>query len=123
MAGTILIVDDIATNRIVLKVKLADACYETLQCATGQEALRLARAASPDLILLDQMMPDLDGIEVCRRLRANPNTCDIPVVMVTAQDTTEARLAALHAGADEFFGKPLDEKLLLARIRNLMRAR
>ena len=123
MAGTILIVDDVATNRIVLKVKLAAACYDTLQASDGTSALRLAREVRPNLILLDVMLPDVDGIEVCKSLRADPVTRDIPVVMVTTSTDIEARLAALQAGADEFLSKPLDEPMLLARLRSLMRAR
>jgi len=123
MPGRILIVDDVATNRIVLKVKLAAACYDVLQAQDGKEALRIAQAERPDLILLDIMMPDLDGIAVCKALKADPATAAIPVVMVTALNDLEARLQALEAGADDFLSKPLDELTLLARVRSLLRAR
>ena len=123
MSGRILVVDDVATNRIVLKVKLAAACYDVLQAEGGEEALRLAQAERPDLILLDFAMPDLDGVEVCRRLKADPATADIPVIMVTAYDDTAAKLAALEAGAEEFLSKPLDDLRLLARVRSALRAR
>ena len=123
MAGKILIVDDVATNRIVLKVKLAAACYETLQAEDGATALRLAQEAVPDLIVLDVMLPDLDGLAVCRRLRADPATCNIPVIVVTALDDIATRLRAFEAGADDFLPKPIDDGLLLARLRSLMRAR
>ncbi len=123
MAGTVLIVDDVATNRIVLKVKLGAASYETIPAPDGETALRLARARLPDLVLLDVQLPDLDGIEVCRILKADPVTAAIPVVMLTAYDDFEARLASLAAGADDFLPKPLSEPLLLARLRSLMRAR
>lgn len=123
MAGKILIVDDVATNRIVLKVKLAGACYETIQCATGEAALRLARSERPDLILLDLQLPDMNGIELCRRLRADPVTHTIPVVILTTLNDAVTRVAALNAGADDFLGKPIDELLLLARLRSLLRAR
>lgn len=123
MTGTILIVDDIATSRIVLKVKLSVACYETLQAADGATALAVARRALPDLILLDVMLPDLSGIEVCRRLKADPATAGIPVVMVTASQSAAARMEALRAGADDFLSKPIDETMLMARIRSLLRAR
>ena len=92
MAGKILIVDDVATNRIVLKVKLASAAYETVQASNGTDALRTARATRPDLILLDVQLPDMDGIEVCERLKADPVTRAIPVVMITAFHDPVARL-------------------------------
>lgn len=123
MPGKVLIVDDVATNRIVLKVKLAVACYETVQAANGAEALRLAREVRPDLILLDVQLPDTDGIEVCRRLKADPATRGIPVVMISAAGEGAARMPALNAGAEEFLSKPLDDLLLLARLRSLLRAR
>ena len=123
MAGKILIVDNVATNRIVLKVKLSGACYETIQSATGETALRLARSERPDLILLDVQLPDMNGIDVCRRLRADPAICTIPVVMLTTNTDTATRVAALKAGADDFLAKPIDELLLLARLRSLLRAR
>jgi len=123
MAGKILIVDDVATNRIVLKVKLASAAYETVQASNGTDALRTARATRPDLILLDVQLPDMDGIEVCERLKADPVTRAIPVVMITAFRDPVARLRGLRAGAEEFLTKPLDENLLLARLRSLLRAR
>lgn len=122
MSGTILIVDDVATNRIVLKVKLSAACYDTLQAPDAQTALAVARRARPDLILLDMMLPDLSGIEVCRRLKASPETRDIPVVMITADRTRTARTAALRAGADDFLPKPVQDTILMARIRSLLRA-
>lgn len=123
MGGKILIADDVATNRIVLKVKLAAAFYETFQASSGAETLEKARANHPDLILLDVELPDLDGIEVCQRLKADPQTRDIPVVMVTAFRDMARKIEALEAGADEVFWKPLDEVVLLARLRSLLRAR
>lgn len=123
LAGKILIVDDVATNRIVLKVKLASAYYETIQAATATEALALAQTERPDLILLDLELPDLSGIEVCARLKADPRTSDIPVVIITAFQNAERRLQALRAGAEDMFWKPFDENVLLARLRNLLRTR
>lgn len=123
MSGKILIVDDLATNRIILKVKLNAACHETIQAANGTEALALARSEQPKLILLDMMLPDISGIEVCRLLRADPRTQHIPVVIITATGDRASRLRALEAGADEFLTKPLNEVILLARIRSLLRAR
>lgn len=122
MSGRILIVDDVATNRIVLKVKLATALYETIQAAGGAEALSIAREMRPDLVLLDVELPDMDGSEVCARLKADPETRNIPVMMITAFRDPERRLAALRAGAAEVLWKPVDELMLLARIRSLLRA-
>ncbi len=123
MSGKILIVDDVATNRIVLKVKLSAAFYDTLQASLGAEALRLAAEARPDLILLDNDLPDMCGFAVCERLKANPATRDIPVLMIAAHAGADERLKALHAGAEDIYAKPLDELLLLARLRNLLRGR
>ena len=123
MSGTILIVDDVATNRIVLKVKLANACYDSLQAESGEEALMMARQHNPNLILLDLFLPGIDGIEVCRRLKADPASCDIPVIVMTGQNDAELRVSALEAGADEFMTKSQDEVILPARIRSLLRAR
>ena len=121
MAGRILIVDDVATNRIVFKVKLGAACYQPLMAADGQSCLRMAREAQPDLILLDALLPDMPGIEVLRQLRAQPETRNIPVVMVTGTADPGLRLAALEAGADDCLTKPIDDTVLMARLRNLLR--
>ncbi|APX88900.1 hypothetical protein BV394_03450 [Brevirhabdus pacifica] len=123
MTGRILIVDDISTNRIVLKVKLAASYYEVLQARNGQEALRIARAEQPDLILLDLRMPDLSGIEVCRLLKKDSATQDIPVILVTGADDPASKLEGLRAGAEDFLTKPVDERTLLARVRSLLRVR
>lgn len=122
MSGRILVVDDLAINRIILKAKLGNACYETLLAASGQEALERARREKPDLILLDQMMPGMDGVETCRRLRADPATMHVPVIMITASVEQSCRIEALESGVDDFLCKPLDEMILLARIRSLLRA-
>ena len=123
MTGTVLIVDDVATNRIVLKVKMASACYGTLQAGCGAQALALARDCQPDAILLDVMLPDMPGIELCRRLKADPATCDIPVIMITSSRDGAARREALRAGADDFLSKPVQDTVLMARLRSLLRAR
>ncbi|WP_116133477.1 diguanylate cyclase [Tropicimonas sp. IMCC34043] len=123
MPGRILVVDDVATNRIILKAKLSGACYDVLQAGNGIEALRIAREQAPDLILLDIAMPELDGLETCRRLKADPRTAGIPVVMVTSSANMATKLAALEAGAEDFMTKPVDEMALLARVRSLLRAR
>lgn len=123
MAGKILIVDDVATNRIVFKVKLGAASYTPVLAANGQDCLRLAHDQRPDLILLDLALPDLSGVEVLRRLRQDPFTKDIPVIVVSASTQQEDRMQALEAGADDIFFKPYDDQLLMARVRNLLRRR
>lgn len=123
MAGRILIADDVAINRIVLKVKLMAACYEVLQASNGAEAIECARTDAPDLILLDLLMPDMDGVAVCKQLKDDPLTAHIPIIMVTAHNDNTLKINALRAGADEFMTKPLDELTLLARVRSLLRAR
>lgn len=123
MVGRILIVDDVATNRIVLKVKLGAACYRPLMASDGAGCLAIARAEAPDLILLDLKLPDMSGIEVLRHLRADPTTRDIPVVMLSATPDLASRMAALTEGADEFLAKPFDDALLMARLRSLLRER
>jgi two-component system, cell cycle response regulator len=122
MAEKILIVDDMSVNRIMLKVKLKEACHDSIQAGDGESALRLAREEQPKLILLDMMLPDISGIDVCRRLRADPATSHIPVIIITASVDRTRRLEALKAGADDFLTKPLNEAILLARIRSLLRA-
>ncbi len=123
MHGRILIVDDVATNRIVYKVKLADAFYEPLLAADGESCLVVARAEKPDLILLDLILPDMPGTEVLRALRADPVTRSIPVIVLTAAREAETRLQALMAGADDVLSKPVADQVLMARVRNLLRAR
>lgn len=122
MPARLLIVDDLSANRILLKSKLAAACYEVIQAEDGVTALRVARQQQTDLILVDMGVPDMDGIAVCQRLRADPSTRTLPVI-VTAPAESEDRLRALAAGADDFIRRPFNDQLLLARIRSLLRAR
>ena len=180
MPGRILVIDDMAADRIVLKVKLSSACYEVVTATSAAEGLRLARAEAPCLVMLSAELgsgprdeapdalpapspeatpapmptappwaspratptaapatisapsfaapPQGDGtgpgaVALCRRLRGHPATASVPIIVTTAQDATEQRLALLEAGADEVLRKPLDERFALARIRSLLRAR
>ncbi|MDZ4309355.1 MAG: diguanylate cyclase [Cypionkella sp.] len=123
MAGKILIVDDVATNRIVMKVKLAAAGYTPLLAANGAACLELALQQAPDLILLDLTLPDMSGLQLLERLRAEPTLRHVPVVMFSTVQDSAARCAAFRCGADDFLQKPLDDQILLARIRSFMRAR
>ena len=123
MPGRILIVDDVATNRIVMKVKLSAARYDVVPAGSGVEAIEVAKAGGIDIIIMDMMMPGMTGAEVCRRLREDPETAAIPVILVTASDDADARMEGLSAGADDFLSKPVDEIALLARVRSLLRTR
>ncbi|WP_035259051.1 diguanylate cyclase [Actibacterium mucosum] len=123
MPGRILVVDDVATNRIVMKVRLSDAYYDVLQADSGTTALEMVHREKPALVLLDMVMQDKSGLEVCRELKANPDTAHIPVIMITAARQPRQKLRALQAGADDFLTKPLDEMMLLSRVRCLLRAR
>ncbi len=122
MSGTILIVDDLSINRTILRARLTAACYTCLLAKTGQEAIEIARAERPDLILLDYRLPDMDGDAVCECLRGDGETSDIPLVMFSASTERALRLRALTAGADDFLTKPIDESYLMGRLRSLMRA-
>jgi CheY-like chemotaxis protein len=121
MTATILIVDDTPAGRETLRALLALPDYRLELAASGPEALAQAALSMPDLILLDVMMPGMDGFEVCRRLRADPQLAEVPVIMVTALDDRESRLAGIEAGADDFVSKPFDRAELRARVRTITR--
>lgn len=121
MTGRILVVDDLECNVKVLSVKLEAEYYQVLRAMSGPEAILLARSEQPDLILLDVMMPGMDGFETCRQLKNDPITQHIPVVMVTALDQQVDRVDGLQAGADDFLSKPIDDVALFARVRSLLR--
>lgn len=123
MAGKVLIAEGVATNRIVLKARLADACYRPLMAGTGEACLDIALRDLPDLILLDLALPGRPALEVLAALRADRRLADVPVIAIAASGDTATRLAALAGGADDVLAKPVDEPLLMARLRNLMRNR
>ena len=120
LSPRILIVDDDARNVRVLEAMLHADKHATIAAHNGQQAIHLATENLPALILLDVMMPDMNGFEVIEKLKANPATMHIPIIMITALDDRESRLYALQAGADEFITKPVDRIELTVRIKNLL---
>ncbi|MGH2594836.1 MAG: protein kinase domain-containing protein, partial [Actinomycetota bacterium] len=116
----ILVVDDVPQNVRLLEAVLTSNGYEVRSASSGQEALELVAAEAPDLVLLDVQMPGMNGYEVCRRIRSDPSTRFLPVVMVTSNDA-EVRVSAMEAEADDFVTKPFNQQELLARIRSLIR--
>src|SRR5258706_9534079 len=121
MSARILVVDDIPTNVKLLEARLSAEYFDVLTASSGAEALEICARAECDIILLDVMMPDIDGFEVCRRLKSNPVTHFIPVVMITALDSPADRVRGLEAGADAFLTKPVSDIVLIARVRSLTR--
>lgn len=120
-AATILVVDDEPQNRKLLEAMLQPEGYLTLSAANGADALARIAEHAPDLILLDIMMPGMDGYQVAKTLKADPATANIPIIMVTALDDPSTRLAGLNAGAEDFLTKPVDRAELWLRVRNLLR--
>jgi two-component system, sensor histidine kinase and response regulator len=119
----ILIVDDDGPNRKLLRVLLQPLGCELIEASNGADAIRAFEERGADLVLLDVMMPDLDGIEVLKRLRERPAAVAVPVVLITASGEPDARLRGATAGADEFLEKPVDSAVLIARVKNLLRLR
>ncbi len=121
MSARILIVDDLAASVKVLAAKLTSEYYDVLTAHDGPTALEMVNSELPDLVLLDVMMPGMDGFEVCRRIKDSARTTHIPVVMVTALNDMRDRVNGLQAGADDFLTKPLNDTMLFARVRSLVR--
>lgn len=121
MSARVLVVDDIEVNVRLLEAKLLSEYYDVLTASNGPQALEIARRESPDIVLLDVMMPGMDGLEVCKRLKTDPATRHIPVVMVTALSDVADRLKGLEVGADDFLTKPVNDVALFARVRSLIR--
>ena len=121
MTARILVVDDILANVRLLEAKLSAEYFEVVTAMNGVDALEAVQRAKPDIVLLDVMMPGIDGIEVCKRLKADPATQHIPVIMVTALDQLEDRVRGLEAGADDFLTKPVNDVALFCRIKSLVR--
>ncbi len=121
MSARVLIVDDVPANVKVLEARLTAEYLEVVSADNGPAALEICERGSCDVVLLDVMMPGMDGLEVCRRLKANPKTAYIPVVMITALDEPADRVSGLEAGADDFLTKPVTDVALLSRVRSLAR--
>jgi two-component system cell cycle response regulator len=121
MTARVLVVDDILANVKLLEARLAAEYFDVLTACSAQEALDICDRERVDVVLLDVMMPGMDGFEACRRLKANPKTHHIPVVLVTALDQVSDKLRGLDGGADDFLTKPVDEIALITRVKNLAR--
>jgi two-component system, OmpR family, alkaline phosphatase synthesis response regulator PhoP len=122
MAKTkILVVDDEADIRELVRLNLMREGYDVLECETGEQALQLSRAQIPDLVVLDLMLPGIDGLEVCRKLKADPKTMQTPIVILTAKGEEADVVAGLEVGADDYVVKPFSGKVLVARVRRLLR--
>jgi two-component system cell cycle response regulator len=121
MTGRVLVVDDILANVKLLEARLTAEYFDVLTAYSGPEALELMEVEHIDVVLLDVMMPGLDGFEVCRRIKSSPRTMHVPVVMVTALDQTTDKVQGLEAGADDFLAKPVDDIALITRVKNLAR--
>jgi two-component system cell cycle response regulator len=121
MTARVLVVDDILPNVKLLEAKLNAEYYDVVTALNGPDALKKVEESNPDVVLLDVMMPGMDGFEVCNRIKTNPATAHIPVVMVTALTDSEDRVRGLENGADDFLSKPVNDIALMARVRSLVR--
>jgi two-component system, cell cycle response regulator len=121
MSARVLVVDDILPNVKLLEAKLSTEYYEVITATSGKEALEKVETENPDIVLLDVMMPGMDGFEVCERIKAMPHKAHIPVVMITALTDSHEKVRGLQAGADDFLSKPINDTALMARVRSLVR--
>jgi two-component system cell cycle response regulator len=121
MTARILVVDDIPANVKLLEVRLLAEYFEVFTAGNGADALEACENGKIDVVLLDVMMPDMDGFEVCRRLKSDPATWHIPVIMITVLDHVSDRIRGLEAGADDFLSKPVNDLQLMTRVRSLVR--
>ena len=117
----ILVVDDEADIRELVSYNLSRNGFQVECAASGEEAVEALRGATPDLILLDLMLPDLDGLDICRRLRGDARTADIPIIMLTARGEEADVVAGLELGADDYISKPFSPRVLVARVRAILR--
>jgi two-component system cell cycle response regulator len=121
MSARVLVVDDVQANLRLLEARLSAEYFEVITAASGAHALEICEGGNCDIVLLDVMMPEMDGFEVARRLKSNPSTHHIPIIMLTALDQPSDRVRGLDAGADEFLTKPVNDIALVARVRSLVR--
>ena len=121
MSARVLVVDDVPANVKLLQGRLRAEYFEVMTANSGEEALAVANMTVPDIVLLDVMMPGMDGLEVCRRLKGDLRTQHIPVILITSLESPADRVQGLEAGADDFLTKPIDDVALLARVRSLVR--
>lgn len=121
MTARVLIVDDIPTNVRLLEARLTAEYYDVITASSGREALDICAENDLDIVLLDVMMPEMNGFEVCAALKSDPKTHHLPVLMITALDQTSDRVRGLEAGADDFLTKPVDDVQLMARVKSLVR--
>jgi two-component system cell cycle response regulator len=121
MTARVLVVDDLVANLRLLEARLVAEYFEVLTATNGAAALEICARGQCDIVLLDVLMPGMDGFEVCRRLKQNPRTAHIPVIMITALDQPADRVAGLEAGADDFLTKPVNDIALITRVKSLVR--
>ncbi len=121
MTARVLVVDDVLPNVKLLEAKLSSEYFDVLCATSGPDALEIVQRERPDVVLLDVMMPGMNGFEVCRRIKQEESTTHIPVIMVTALDQVSDKVAGLEAGAEDFLTKPVDDVALFARVRSLVR--